>query len=70
MFTIAQSSYWAAKHLGDAGLEAMQNRDPQVGATDDPIKRLDIHEIRSAARHAFSTSNGTVAGLISQNEKP
>jgi N-acyl-D-glutamate deacylase len=26
MFTIAQASYWAAKHLGDTGLEAMQDR--------------------------------------------
>ena len=26
MFTIAQMSYWPAKHLGDAGLEAMQER--------------------------------------------
>ncbi len=26
MFTLAQMSYWPAKHLGDAGLEAMQMR--------------------------------------------
>ncbi|PWJ38543.1 amidohydrolase family protein [Sediminitomix flava] len=26
MFSIAQMSYWPAKHLGDAGLEAMQKR--------------------------------------------
>jgi len=26
MFTIAQASYWAAKHLGDSGLEAMKQR--------------------------------------------
>jgi N-acyl-D-glutamate deacylase len=26
MFTIAQSSYWAAKHLGDTGLESMKQR--------------------------------------------
>jgi len=26
MFTVAQASYWAAKHLGDTGLEAMQDR--------------------------------------------
>ena len=26
MFTIAQSSYWAALHLGNAGLEAMKQR--------------------------------------------
>ena len=26
MFTIAQASYWVAKHLGDTGLKAMQNR--------------------------------------------
>ncbi|WP_038176703.1 MULTISPECIES: amidohydrolase family protein [Vibrio] len=26
MFTLAQMSYWPAKHLGDAGLEAMQQR--------------------------------------------
>jgi len=26
MFTIAQASYWAAKHLGDTGLEAMKVR--------------------------------------------
>ena len=26
MFTIAQASYWPAKHLGDTGLEAMKQR--------------------------------------------
>jgi len=26
MFTIAQASYWSAKHLGDSGLEAMKQR--------------------------------------------
>jgi N-acyl-D-glutamate deacylase len=26
MFTIAQASYWPAKHLGDSGLEAMKQR--------------------------------------------
>ncbi|WP_287249167.1 hypothetical protein [Moorena sp. SIO4E2] len=26
MFTLSQTSYWSAKHLGDAGLEAMQQR--------------------------------------------
>jgi N-acyl-D-glutamate deacylase len=26
MFTVAQASYWAAKHLGDSGLEAMKQR--------------------------------------------
>jgi Amidohydrolase family len=26
MFTIAQASYWVAKHLGDSGLEAMKQR--------------------------------------------
>ncbi|ULQ51168.1 amidohydrolase family protein [Flavihumibacter fluvii] len=26
MFTISQASYWVAKHLGDAGLEAMKQR--------------------------------------------
>ena len=26
MFTISQASYWVAKHLGDTGLEAMQER--------------------------------------------
>jgi N-acyl-D-amino-acid deacylase len=26
MFTLAQASYWTAKHLGDAGLESMQQR--------------------------------------------
>lgn len=26
MFTIAQASYWPAKHLGDTGLESMQER--------------------------------------------
>ena len=26
MFTIAQASYWAAKHLGDSGLESMKQR--------------------------------------------
>ena len=26
MLTLAQQSYWSAKHLGDAGIEAMQVR--------------------------------------------
>ena len=36
MFTIAQASYWAAKHMGDSGLEAMQERGRlQVGKVAD-----------------------------------
>ncbi|MBU1235083.1 MAG: amidohydrolase family protein [Proteobacteria bacterium] len=36
MFTIAQSSYWAALHLGDAGLESMKQRGRiQVGKVAD-----------------------------------
>jgi N-acyl-D-glutamate deacylase len=36
MFTIAQASYWAAKHMGDAGLEAMKDRGRlQVGKVAD-----------------------------------
>ena len=36
MFTIAQASYWAAKHMGDTGLEAMQERGRlQVGKVAD-----------------------------------
>ena len=36
MFTIAQASYWPAKHLGDTGLEAMQDRGRlQVGKVAD-----------------------------------
>ncbi len=32
-------SYNAARHLADTGLEAMQDRDPQVGATGDLVER-------------------------------
>jgi len=36
MFTLAQTSYWSAKHLGDMGLEAMQERGRvQVGKVAD-----------------------------------
>jgi N-acyl-D-glutamate deacylase len=36
MFTIAQASYWSAKHLGDMGLEAMKERGRlQVGKVAD-----------------------------------
>ena len=36
MFTIAQASYWVAKHLGDTGLKSMQNRGRmQVGKAAD-----------------------------------
>jgi N-acyl-D-glutamate deacylase len=36
MFTIAQASYWSAKHLGDTGIEAMQERGRmQVGKVAD-----------------------------------
>jgi N-acyl-D-aspartate/D-glutamate deacylase len=36
MFTLAQLSYWTAKHLGDTGLEAMQQRGRvQVGKVAD-----------------------------------
>ncbi len=36
MFTIAQASYWSAKHLGDTGLEAMKDRGRlQVGKVAD-----------------------------------
>ena len=36
MFTIAQASYWVAKHLGDTGLKSMQDRGRmQVGKVAD-----------------------------------
>jgi len=36
MFTIAQASYWSAKHMGDTGIEAMQERGRmQVGKVAD-----------------------------------
>jgi len=36
MFTVAQTSYWNAKHLGDAGIEAMKERGRvQVGKVGD-----------------------------------
>jgi N-acyl-D-glutamate deacylase len=36
MFTIAQASYWTAKHLGDTGIEAMKDRGRlQVGKVAD-----------------------------------
>jgi N-acyl-D-glutamate deacylase len=36
MFTVSQASYWPARHLGDAGLEAMQERGRlQVGKVAD-----------------------------------
>jgi len=36
MFTVAQTSYWNAKHMGDAGIEAMQERGRvQVGMVAD-----------------------------------
>jgi N-acyl-D-amino-acid deacylase len=36
MFTVAQTSYWSAKHMGDAGIEAMKERGRiQVGKVAD-----------------------------------
>jgi len=51
MFTLAQMSYWPAKHLGDTGLKSMQERGRlQVGMVAD-ITVFDADKVRSPATY-------------------
>ena len=72
MFTIAQASYWVAKHLGDTGLESMKERGRiQVGkmadiTVFDPGKITDNSDFK-VGEHGIPTTgipyvvvNGTV----------
>ena len=57
MFTLAQLSYWTAKHLGDTGLEAMQQRGRvQVGKVAD-LAIFDPEKVASRATYK-SGENG------------
>lgn len=78
MFTLCQLSYWSAKHLGDAGLEAMQQRGRvQVGkvadlALFDPARVTDNATYKAGENGLPSTGipyvivNGTVVVRESQ----
>ena len=78
MFTISQASYWVAKHLGDAGVEAMKIRGRmQVGMAAD-ITIFDPESITDnsgfkVGTHGIPTTgipyvivNGTV--VVKENE--
>jgi len=78
MFTIAQASYWVAKHLGDTGLESMKERGRmQVGkmadiTVFDPGKITDNSDFK-VGEHGIPTTgipyvvvNGTVVVKDSQ----
>jgi N-acyl-D-glutamate deacylase len=63
MFTLAQASYWAAKHLGDAGVEAMQERGRmQVGKIAD-ITIFDPESITDNATFRFGSNGLPTTGI-------
>jgi len=73
MFTVAQTSYWSAKHLGDAGIEAMKERGRvQVGKIADltlfdPVKVADRSTYKAGEQGLppvgipYVIVNGTIA---------
>lgn len=63
MFTLAQLSYWTAKHLGDTGLVAMQERGRlQVGMVAD-ITIFDSEEVAPRATYKAGENGLPSAGI-------
>lgn len=63
MFTISQMSYWPAKHLGDAGLAAMQERGRiQQGMIAD-ITIFDADKVRSPATYKVGEQGLPTEGI-------
>ena len=63
MFTLAQLSYWSAKHLGDTGLEAMQERGRlQVGKVAD-ITIFDPEAVAPRASYKAGENGLTSVGI-------
>jgi N-acyl-D-amino-acid deacylase len=63
LFTLAQLSYWNAKHLGDTGLKAMQERGRlQVGMVAD-ITIFDAEEVRPRATYRAGENGLTSEGI-------
>lgn len=63
MFTIAQASYWSAKHLGDAGITAMQERGRlQVGKVAD-ITIFDPETITDNSGYKMGTQGIPTTGI-------
>ena len=63
MFTLAQMSYWTAKHLGDTGLEAMKVRGRvQVGMVADLVV-FDPENVASRATYKFGENGLPPVGM-------
>jgi N-acyl-D-aspartate/D-glutamate deacylase len=63
MFSIAQLSYWSAKHLGDMGLEAMQERGRiQAGMVAD-ITIFDPDKVMDKATYKAGEQGLPTAGI-------
>ena len=63
MFTLAQMSYWPAKHLGDAGLKAMQERGRmQTGMVAD-ITIFDAAKVHSPATYKLGEQGLPTQGI-------
>jgi N-acyl-D-aspartate/D-glutamate deacylase len=63
MQTIAQNSYWAAKHLGDAGLEAMQVRGRMQEGMVADITILDPETITDNATYKIGNNGAPSTGI-------
>lgn len=63
MFTLAQTSYWSAKHLGDAGIEAMAERGRvQVGKIAD-LTLFDPLKVASRATYKAGEQGRPPVGI-------
>lgn len=63
MFTLAQLSYWNAKHLGDAGLKSMQERGRmQIGMVAD-IAVFDAEKVSPRATYKMGENGLPSAGI-------
>ena len=63
MHTISQNSYWAAKHLGDAGIEAMQKRGRMQQGMVADITIFDPENITENAGYKLGTNGLPSTGI-------
>jgi hypothetical protein len=63
MFTLSQLSYWSAKHLGDAGIEAMQVRGRMQESMVADITIFDPETVTDNADYALGTSGLPTTGI-------
>lgn len=63
MFTLSQATYWAAKHLGDAGLEAMKKRGRMQEGMIADITIFDAEKIRDNSTYKAGEQGFPTTGI-------